>query len=121
MLESALAVPFQDVFGQALHKGVLPRAAALLRSLVMDHPFVDGNKRTAAALTRIYLQQNGYDLVTGQGELAQVTLSTAREEMPFDALVDWVTSHSMPSSVRDLASPEVMPWNDDTSDDLSIE
>lgn len=63
LLQSALARPqtgYYDTLWQ--------QAAALLQSLGRNHPFVDGNKRVAFALTAIFLRLNGYRLVVGAEE-----------------------------------------------------
>ena len=45
-LESAIARPFQTFGGQELYVSVLEKSAALIQSIISNHPFVDGNKRT---------------------------------------------------------------------------
>jgi death-on-curing protein len=55
LLKSAIAQPGAAVGGQFLHPDLPSMAAALLFSLVMNHPFVDGNKRTGAAAARVFL------------------------------------------------------------------
>lgn len=54
-LESAIMRPQLGYYD-----GLLDEAAALLESLTMNHPFVDGNKRTAFAATEVFLNLNGY-------------------------------------------------------------
>ena len=49
MLESALSVPFQSFQGQDFYPGITAKAARLCYGLVMDHPFLDGNKRNRRA------------------------------------------------------------------------
>ena len=55
LLESALAAPMMAVFGEELHKSVYDKAAAYLVHIARNHPFIDGNKRTAAATALIFL------------------------------------------------------------------
>ena len=59
LLESALVAPMMSVFGEELHKSVYDKAAAYLFSISRNHPFNDGNKRTATAATLIFLRTNG--------------------------------------------------------------
>ena len=59
LLESALASPMMAVFGEELHKSVFDKAAAYLFGISRNHPFCDGNKRTAASTTLIFLRING--------------------------------------------------------------
>lgn len=58
LLESALAAPMMAVFGQELHKSVYDKAAAYLFYIARNHPFFDGNKRTASAAALIFLRAN---------------------------------------------------------------
>lgn len=58
LLESALAGPWTAVFGEELHKTVFDKAAAYLFYLSKNHPFFDGNKRTATAVTLVFLRIN---------------------------------------------------------------
>jgi death-on-curing protein len=59
LLESALETPMMAVFGEELHQSVYDKAAAYLFHISRNHPFVDGNKRTAAASALIFLRANG--------------------------------------------------------------
>lgn len=59
LLESSLAAPMMAVFGEELHKSVYDKAGAYLFSISRNHPFNDGNKRTAAAATLVFLRTNG--------------------------------------------------------------
>ena len=61
-LESALARPFQSFENQELYPTVILKAAALLESLIINHPYIDGNKRTGYALLRLFLLSNGLDI-----------------------------------------------------------
>lgn len=59
LLESSIANPMMAVFGEELHKSVYDKAAAYLFSISRNHPFTDGNKRTAAASALAFLRING--------------------------------------------------------------
>jgi death-on-curing protein len=59
LLESALAVPMMAVFGRELHKSVYDKAGAYLYHIARNHPFCDGNKRTASATAIAFLRVNG--------------------------------------------------------------
>ncbi|XPM60787.2 MAG: type II toxin-antitoxin system death-on-curing family toxin [Leptolyngbya sp. IPPAS B-1204] len=62
LLESALAQPQASFGGQLLHPTIAEQAAAYLFHLAMNHPFIDGNKRTAFAVMDTFLRLNGYSL-----------------------------------------------------------
>lgn len=61
LLESAVARPQASAFGQDAYPTLYEKAAALLHSLVMNHPFVDGNKRTAILSALLFLRMNGIE------------------------------------------------------------
>ena len=61
LLESALAAPMMAVFGRELHKSVYDKAGAYLYHIARNHPFCDGNKRTASAAALAFLRANGED------------------------------------------------------------
>lgn len=60
LLVSAIEMPKASMFGEYLHESVYDKAAAYLYHIVCNHAFLDGNKRTGAATTLIFLIQNGY-------------------------------------------------------------
>lgn len=64
LLESAVARPAQTAFGRDVHVGLAAKAAALLESLVMNHPFIDGNKRTAVLAAFVFAELNGRTVAT---------------------------------------------------------
>jgi death on curing protein len=59
LLESAIANPMTAVFGQEMHPTVFDKAASYLYSIARNHPFLDGNKRTASSCALIFLRYNG--------------------------------------------------------------
>lgn len=59
LLESSLAAPMMTMFGEELHKSVYDKAAAYLYHMTRNHPFCDGNKRTATASSLLFLRLNG--------------------------------------------------------------
>ena len=61
-LESALIRPFQTFDGKDLYPSVLEKAASLIESILIYHPFIDGNKRIGYTLLRFFLIQNGIDI-----------------------------------------------------------
>jgi len=57
-IDGILALPKLTAFGKPAYPSPFDKAAALFRSLILDHPFVDGNKRMAVAATLVFLWQN---------------------------------------------------------------
>src|SRR4030095_4633405 len=65
-LESAIARPFQTFDGNDLYPSALHKAASLIESILINHPFIDGNKRTGYTLLRLFLIQNKIDIAASQ-------------------------------------------------------
>lgn len=74
LLQSALAMPRAGTRDQYLHSDLFEMAAAYLFHIVKNHPFVDGNKRTGAVATLVFLEMNGIDIrLTNEGFYDAVT------------------------------------------------
>jgi death-on-curing protein len=94
LLESALARP-QATFGQDdLYPDLWSKAAALMHSLIRNHPFVDGNKRTALAATGIFLELNGYALTTSNEAVLEFTRQVAVGGVALAEMATWLEAHS---------------------------
>lgn len=74
-----------------------PDAAALAAAygfgLARNHPFVDGNKRTAFVAVELFLVLNGWVLQVGDAECVLTMLALAAGELPEDAFADWLRQH----------------------------
>ncbi len=92
--EAALARPQATFGGEDLYPDVESKAAALMHSLVMNHPFVDGNKRAGAAVAELFLNVNGAELESGDEGLVEITLAVARGEASAEALAIWLRQRS---------------------------
>ena len=91
LLESALARAQQlEVYGQ-------PDAAALAAAygfgLARNHPFVDGNKRTAFIAIELFLALNGHELRATDRDCVMTMLALAGGELSEDALAEWIREH----------------------------
>lgn len=89
MLLSALGRPRATFEGKDLYLDSFSKAAALMDSLVRNHPFVDGNKRTAIAATALFLRINGFQLVVENSEMVRFTLACAQSHISLDEISDW--------------------------------
>lgn len=81
LLESALAQPEASFGGEWLHKGLHDMAAAYAYHLCQNHPFIDGNKRTALACALIFLELNGVSPADPKGLLKDAMLRVASSKM----------------------------------------
>lgn len=80
MLESCLERPFVDVYGHRPFPTFFLKAAALLHSIIVFHPFIDGNKRTALLATDLFLSLNGYTFKFPK-DAVEFTLAIAKLEI----------------------------------------
>ncbi len=93
LLDSALSAPFQTFGGQPLLPSIQQQASRLGYGLIMNHPFVDGNKRVGAHIMLTFLAMNGIELRYTQKELYETILSVAAGEMCYDKLLHWIIGH----------------------------
>ena len=89
-LESAVARPQMTFGGEDLYPDLPDKAAALMHSLVSNHPFVDGNKRVGAMAAELFLAVNRVQLVASDAEIVSTTLAVARGEVSTEALAIWI-------------------------------
>jgi death-on-curing protein len=94
LLESAIARPGATFDRQELYKDIFEQAAALMESLINNHPFVDGNKRTGIACTVLFLKQNGILFSAQNRELETFTLRVASSKIGFPEIAKWLKKHS---------------------------
>lgn len=93
-LESAIGRPFQTFDGEDLYPTLLEKAAAVLESIIVNHPFVDGNKRTGYTVARTFLRINGYDVVADQSVRYSFVISIASGEMHYDEILTWLKNNT---------------------------
>lgn len=91
-LESAINRPFATFDNQDLYPNPSDKAAAILESILINHPFVDGNKRTAYVLMKLILLDNGLDIVADQDDKFKMVISASTGDMRFDDIKNWIES-----------------------------
>lgn len=94
MLLTAVARSRATFDQKELYPDLYSKAAALFQSLVGNHPFLDGNRRTAIASAGLFLQMNGKVLSTTQDELEHFTLKAAKGEITSDEVISWFKENS---------------------------
>ena len=92
-LESAVSQPQVTFEGASLYVTLAEKAAALCFSLVSNHPFLDGNKRTAHAAMETFLVLNGHEIVASVDEQESLMLAVASGQCDRKELVDWLGLH----------------------------
>jgi len=78
LLESALAGPQQQFAGRYLYRTIYDKAAALFRSIILNHPLLDGNKRTALATVTVFLLANGIVFYAPRAQAVDFALRVAK-------------------------------------------
>jgi death-on-curing protein len=94
LLESALARPLASFGGKNLYDTPFKRAAALAESLVLNHGFVDGNKRTAMYAMAAWLDREGYVIEAERGALRDFALAIASHELSTEQISAWLEQRS---------------------------
>lgn len=92
-LESSLARPFTTFGGVELFPDLISKVAALIHSLVVFHPFADGNKRTALVAADVCFRLNDYRLVPS-ADVEPFFWSVARGEKEIEEIAEWLRSHT---------------------------
>jgi len=100
LLESALSRPYQTFDGIELYENQFQKAAAIIQSLLINHPFIDGNKRIGYVIMRLFLLEQGWDLNTSQDEKYQFVIQIAEGKMEFNAIVEWIISNAIKVSLE---------------------
>jgi len=95
LLESAVARPQATFEGKDLYPNIFNKAAALMESLIGNHPFVDGNKRTGISAAVLFLRINGWKLTASNSDLETRTLRVVTQDTPLEDLAAWLQSNSV--------------------------
>ena len=95
LLESAVSAPLATFGGEYLYRDLCEFASAYLFSLAKNHPFVDGNKRTATAAALVFLRWNGFDVAPGP-ELTRTVLGVVENRIDKTELAAFLRSRLIP-------------------------
>ncbi len=94
LLHSAVERPKATYAGRHLYPTIFAKAAALLQSLCLNHPFSDGNKRTAWSATSRFLWVNGYHLQAEPKEAGNFMVKVDNEKPELMEIAKWLREHS---------------------------
>jgi death-on-curing protein len=97
LLESAVARPQASFDGEDLYPDLWTKAAALMQSLIKNHPFVDGNKRTAVTATAVFLELNHHRLTANNDEVLRFAVQMAGGQAELEEIAAWLEAHSSPA------------------------
>jgi len=96
LLESALARPFQTFAGEDLYPTAFEKAAAIAESLIVNYPFIDGNKRTGMLAMVTVLPEYNFALTATEDEMYNFTINISTGEIKFENIVRWLKQNSTP-------------------------
>jgi death on curing protein len=93
-LKPVVQAPKQLLFGQEQYASPYEKAVVYLRNIIGDHPFKDGNKRTAVTVCGIFLARNEIMLKASPKELELFAIKVATSHMEIDEIADWLKANS---------------------------
>lgn len=94
LLESAIHRPQASVFGKEAYPTLFDKAAVICQSLLMNHAFVDGNKRVAFAACHLTLLSNEWDLTTDSEKTYDFLISVIHKHTNWPEISAWLKQHS---------------------------
>jgi death on curing protein len=92
-LEAALNRPYQTFGGEELYPTCFEKAAALGESIIMNHPFIDGNKRTGYLLMEIELRLAGWKIGLPDEEVYDFVIDITTGKLRYEDIVQWLQTH----------------------------
>ena len=92
-LESAVAQPRMTFEGEDLYSTFSEKAGALCFSLILNHPFIDGNKRVGHGAMAVFLLLNSFEIQASVEEQESLILGVASGNISREQLVEWVNAH----------------------------
>ena len=95
LLASAVNTPFQTFMGNDLYPSLYDKAAQLCYGIANNHPFTDGNKRTALHSMYVYLIINGFDITATQQDVENMIIDVAAGNMANTELVQWLQKNTV--------------------------
>jgi death-on-curing protein len=94
LFESAIMRPQTTFGGKDLYPSIFEKAAVLMHSLIMNHPFVDGNKRTGTVSALVFLEINRFRIAVDQNELVDISLEVTLKKMDVKDIATWLEKSS---------------------------
>lgn len=94
LLESAIFRPQTTFSGEDLYKTHFDKAAALMHSLIMNHAFIDGNKRTGTVAMLVYFDINNISINISNNELVETVLLIEKEKWGIEKIAGWLKINS---------------------------
>lgn len=93
LLKSALGRAYVTFDGNELYPSPVEKAAAIFESIIINHPFIDGNKRTAYTLMRLILLEGELDIAAKQEDKYYFVIAASKGEFRFEQIKNWIQSN----------------------------
>lgn len=93
-IKSVAIAPAQEVFGKEQYIGIFNKAAVYIRNIVIDHPFIDGNKRTAISCAVMFLKKNNHIFRANLGEIEDFMVKMVVNKLEVLEIAEWLKDHS---------------------------
>jgi death-on-curing protein len=93
LLLSALNRPFQTFDGKDLYPSIIDKSAAVFQSIIINHPFIDGNKRMAYAFMKMLLLEEGFEIDSSTENTYTFVIEASKGKMNFDEIKSWLVDH----------------------------
>lgn len=94
MLSLAVGRPQMSVAFQDAYKTIFDKAAAMFHSIINNHPFLDGNKRTSLFSAVLFLEYNGWEVEFRRKEAVKFTRRAHNQDYTVDQISKWLKEHS---------------------------
>lgn len=94
LLESAVGRPYQTFGSEDLYPTAYEKAAALAESIIINHPFVDGNKRTGFLSMLAILKMSKIEFDVTNNEIYDFTIKISTGEIKFEEIVEWLKTNT---------------------------
>ena len=94
LMESAIARPYQTFGGEDLYPTAIEKIAAIAESIIINHPFVDGNKRTGYLAVLAILDENKLELVVSNDDIYTFVIKISTGEIKFEQIVEWLKQNT---------------------------
>lgn len=98
-LEAALATQSQEVFDMDMYATVYEKSAAMMRGIIVDRPFLEGNKRTGILTGLTFLEVNGVKFSAREGEVEEFAVSVAGGDPDVSEIAAWLSAHSQNDTI----------------------
>lgn len=97
LIESALARPSAGFGDYEAYPDIHLKSVVLAHSLLKNHPFIDGNKRTAMMAMEQFLFINGLTITAKKGDICQLALNIENNSLDEQSIADWIEKHCKPN------------------------